>query len=81
MFNKCVFWIKEVPLLGHVVSPEGIAVGPNKVQEVLDWKLLTSVFELRSFLWLADYYRWFIPNFSKIVKPIIELLKKGNNYC
>jgi hypothetical protein len=32
------------------------------------------------FPWLASYYRRFIPNFSKIAKPIIELLKKGNKY-
>jgi hypothetical protein len=79
-FSKCEFWIKEVPFLGHVVSPEGIAVDPNKVKEVLQWKLPTTVSEVRSFLGLADYYRRFIPNFSKIMKPISELLKKGNKY-
>jgi hypothetical protein len=35
-FSKCVFWLKEVPFLGHVISAEGITVDPNKVQEVLD---------------------------------------------
>jgi hypothetical protein len=28
-FSKCKFWIKEVPFLGHVVSPEGITVNPR----------------------------------------------------
>jgi hypothetical protein len=79
-FSKCEFYIKEVPFLGHVVSPEGIAVDPSKVKEVLEWKLPTMVSEVRSFLGLADYYRRFIPNFSKITKPITKLLKKGNKY-
>jgi hypothetical protein len=35
-FSKCEFWIEEVPFLGHVVSPEGIAVDPSKVKEVLE---------------------------------------------
>jgi hypothetical protein len=63
-----------------VVSPEGIAVNPSKVKEVLDWKPPTSMSEVRSFLGLVGYYRWFIPNFSKIAKPITKLLKKENKY-
>jgi hypothetical protein len=55
-------------------------VDSGKVKEVLDWKQPTSVSEVQSFLRLGGYYRRFIPNFSKIAKPIIELLKKGNKY-
>jgi hypothetical protein len=79
-FSKCEFWIKEVPFLGHMVSPEGIAVDPSNVKEVLDWKPPTSVSEVRCFLGLTGYYRQFILNFTKIAKPITELLKKGNKF-
>jgi hypothetical protein len=75
-FSKCAFWLKEVPFLGHVISAEGIAVDPSKVQEVLDWKFTKSVTQIRSFLGLAGYYHRFIPNFSKIAKPMTQLLEK-----
>jgi len=64
-FSKCVFWLKKVPFWGHVLSEEGISVDLAKVQEVLDWKVPTSVHEVRSFLGLVGYYRRFIPEFSK----------------
>jgi hypothetical protein len=69
-----------VTFLGHVISPEGIIVDTGKVRDVLDWKPPTSVTQVHNFLRFAGYYRRFIPNFSKISKPITELLKKGNNY-
>jgi hypothetical protein len=61
--------------MGHVVSSEGISVDLGKVQEVLDWKAPMTVYQVQSFLGLAGYYRRFIPNFSKIAKPITDLLK------
>jgi hypothetical protein len=63
-FSKCAFWLKEVPFLEHIISAEGVVVDPSKVQEVLDWKSLRSVTQIRSFLGLAGYYRRFIPDFS-----------------
>jgi hypothetical protein len=63
-----------------VVSSEGISVDPSKVQEVLDWKPPRTVHQVRSFLGLAGYYCRFILNFSKIDKPITDLLKKEEKF-
>jgi hypothetical protein len=79
-FNKCAFWLKEVPFLGHVISAEGIAVDSSEVQEVLDWKSPRSVMQIRSFLRLAGYYRRFISNFSKITTPMTKLLEKDAKF-
>jgi hypothetical protein len=74
-FSKYEFWLKEVQFLGHVLSAKGVAVDPGKVKDILNWKPPISVHEVRSFLGMAGYYRRFIPNFSKVAKPITELLK------
>jgi hypothetical protein len=63
-----------------VISAEGISVDPGKVQDVLDWKHPKTMHQVCSFLGLAGYYRRFISNFSKIAKPITDLLKKGEKY-
>ena len=41
-----------------------------------EWKQPRNVTDIRSFLGLARYYRRFIENFSKIAKPMTNLLKK-----
>ena len=63
-FSKCEFWLTEVRFLGHVVSASGVSVDPKKVEEVMSWERLNSVFEIRNFLGLVGYYRRFIENFS-----------------
>jgi hypothetical protein len=78
--SKCEFWLKEVLFLGHIISEGGISIDPSKVKDVLSWNTPQNVSDIRSFLGLAGYYRRFIKGFSKISKPMMELLAKGNNF-
>ncbi len=66
--------------LGHVISGKGIAVNPERVQAVLDWTQPESVKQVRSFLGLASYCRRFVENFSKVAKPLTELVKKDKKF-
>src|SRR3954469_22585933 len=79
-FSKCEFWLNEVGFLGHVMTKDGVAVDPAKVSAVTEWESPKSVKEVRSFLGLAGYYRRFIENFSKVAKPMTELLKKDKKF-
>jgi hypothetical protein len=78
--SKYEFWLKEVPFLGHVISKGGIFIDPSKIENVLSWNTPTSVSNVHNFLGLAGYYRSFIERFSKISKPMIELLGKNKKF-
>jgi hypothetical protein len=69
-----------VPFIGHIISNGRIAVDPAKVKEIMEWRVPTTVTEIRSFLGLAGYYRRFIEGFSKIAKPMTSLLEKGREF-
>ena len=76
-WEKCHFMVREGIVLGHHISRKGIEVNRAKV-EVID-KLLppTSVKGVHSFLGYASFYRRFIRDFSKISKPLSNLLMQG----
>ena len=72
--SKCHFFREEIEYLGHVVSGKGISTNPKKVEAVAKWPTPKTVYDVRSFLGFVGYYRRFIRNFSKIAKPIREVI-------
>ncbi|GFY91098.1 hypothetical protein Acr_07g0012940 [Actinidia rufa] len=76
-FSKCEFWLPEVKFLGHVVSGSGVAVDSSKIEAVMNWERLKTVFEIRNFLSLAGYYRRFVEDFSRLAAPMTRLTRKG----
>jgi hypothetical protein len=55
-------------------------VDPSKIQQVMELKAPTLVLEIKSFLGLAAYYLHFILDFSKIAKPMTQLLEKDRKF-
>ena len=76
-FSKLEFWLTKVRFLRHVVSALGVSVDPEKVEAVMSWERPKSVFEIRSFLGLAGYYKRFIEDFSRRAAPMTRLTRKG----
>jgi len=78
--DKCEFLRKEVSYLGNVVRQTGVKPDEKRIEAVRDYPEPKTSRELKGFLGLAGYYRRFIPNFSKISKPLTQLLKKNTPY-
>ncbi|XP_062407933.1 uncharacterized protein LOC134099157 [Sardina pilchardus] len=68
--EKCCFFRTEVKYLGHVISKDGVATDPDKINAVAKWVRPSTVSELRSFLGFASYYRRFVEGFSQMATPL-----------
>ena len=75
--RKCKLFSTEVEYLSHVVSKNGVATDPKKIDAVKTWLKPSNVSELHSFLVFCGYYRRYIANFSEIARPLHKLTEKG----
>ncbi|KAA3474265.1 reverse transcriptase [Gossypium australe] len=72
---KVSFGSERSDFLGHIVSGDRIRVDPSKILAIVDWKPPRNVFEIKSFLGLAGYYRQFVKGLSMIATPMTKLLQ------
>ena len=72
--------MRKVAFLGHIISKDGVAVDPQKVNAIMEWSAPKTVTEVRSFLGLAGYYRRFVEGFSNIALPLFKLMRKDAKF-
>jgi hypothetical protein len=72
--KKCEFYRTSVEYLGHVITTDGTTVVPSKAKAIEDWPQPENLKQLRQFLGLSGFYRHFIDQYSKISKPLTDLL-------
>jgi len=75
--EKCIWKVREINFLGLVMGSEGIKMQEEKVVGVLEWSRPKTVKEVQKFLGLANYYRHFVKDFTKIAKPMHKLVRKN----
>jgi hypothetical protein len=79
-WEKSHFMVQKGIVLGHVVSEQGLEVDKAKIDSISKLPLPTNVKQIRSFLGHAGFYRRFIKNFSKISRPLCDLLAKESSF-
>ena len=79
-WEKCHFMVKEGIVLGHKISAKGIEVDKAKIDVIENLPPPVNVKGIRSFLGHAGFYRRLIKDFSKIAKPLSNLLNKDTAF-
>ncbi|UYV79801.1 hypothetical protein LAZ67_18000696, partial [Cordylochernes scorpioides] len=75
--SKCIFGRTEVKYLGHIISHNQLKPDPGKVKSIQDFPRPDTVKKVRQFMGLANYYRKFVKDFSKISFPLVRLTRKN----
>ena len=76
--SKCEFFKARLKYLGHIVSLQGIATDPAKIETIQKWPIPKMVTDVHSFTGFTNYYHKFIKDYAKIAHPLYELTSGEN---
>ena len=77
--SKCEFFKDRISYLGHIVSKDGVETDPKKVRVIQEWPVPKTVYDVWSFLGFTNYYRKFLFRYSRIARPLNELISGENS--
>jgi len=75
--EKCTFTQKRIEFLGVVLENNTIQMDLTKIKGVAEWPHPKNPTDVRSFLGFTGFYRYFIPNYSRVTRPLLDLTKKA----
>jgi len=74
--EKCMFTQKCIEFLGVILENNTIQMDPTKIKGIAEWPYPRNPTDVRSFLGFTGFYRYFIPNYSHVAQPLLDLTKK-----
>ena len=73
--SKCHFLQDEITFLGHEISADGMRPGTANLKAIAEMVPLKTYTEIRHFTGMTGFFQWFIKGYSKITKPLNDLLE------
>ena len=78
-WSSCLVHLDDLIVVGisledhlryYVMSPDGVATDPSKIEKVVNWPVPTNKSEVQQFLGFVNYYRRFIRDCAQIAMPL-----------
>ena len=74
--KKCEFFTRKTDFVKFIIKLGQLSIDLKKIKAIVNWQELENIIQLRSFLGFCNYYKRFIAQWLKDIKPLTRLTKK-----
>ncbi|HLO99762.1 MAG TPA: reverse transcriptase domain-containing protein [Fimbriimonas sp.] len=78
--GKCEFSVSRTSYLGFIIDQDGISMDQEKIKAITEWEAPRKVRDVQCFLGFANFYRRFIHGYSRVCRPLFDLLQKNHPF-